>query len=218
MKNNDFIQISQVTWTKEKILENSRLLDSKLDLNVESVERNLLQKKINIYKDPIQHVYLGCPVDDMLTPYPYLSEAMNLIDLPEGATVVELGCGYARLAFVMTEDFPKLHYIGFEIVSERLEEARRCLTKVGFKGELHCKDLFDPDVNIPQAEAYFIGEYGTSRAIEKSLNDLRLISQSKKIFVVVIGPEVKNRIKSDHPWLAKVNEFDAFTMYSNKGV
>ena len=89
--------------------------------------------------------------------------------------------------------------MGPELVPERVREAIRC----GARGMV-CLDLASPDFVLPEAEAYFIYDFGTSAAIERTLAELRGIAARRRITVVGRGRLSRDCIERGHPWLSQV--------------
>ncbi|MCM2277369.1 MAG: class I SAM-dependent methyltransferase [Oligoflexia bacterium] len=198
--------------------EHARHADAWLGLRTESIERGLLSRDPPA---PGQRLWIGTPPRTFLTPYLELREIMETLALVPGATIVDLGAGYARLAFVVARHYPHTRYLGYELVAERVAEARAALERQGFRNaELLRADLSDPSFSPKAAEAYFIYDYGTRNAIAKTLEDLRLIAQATQktlgrgIAVVGRGRASRDAIEREHPWLSQVVPPRHFPHYS----
>jgi hypothetical protein len=68
------------------------------------------------------------------------------------------------------------------------------------------------------AQYYFIFDFGSAPAIDKTLEDLKAIAKHQSIRVVARGRYIRHRIYQSHPWLSSVNEpqdFDHFTIFTS---
>jgi SAM-dependent methyltransferase len=145
------------------------------------------------------------------TPYAELEQMVHELGLPAGSTLVDLGCAYGRLGIVMARRFPSLHFVGFEISPERVAEARRVYSVLGIDPlQVRQADLALPSFCPPRAQAYFVYDYGTRPAVEKTLEDLkglrRQASGESGVFrVVARGRLSRDLIERQHPWLSQVH-------------
>lgn len=151
-----------------------------------------------------------------LTPYTELRAILERLRPPVGGTVVDLGAAYGRMGFVIARNFPKVNFIGFEIDHVRVQEGRRLLPQTGFgrKIDLIQADLTSPEFVMPKADAYFIYDYGTREAVEKTIEDLRQIARTRRVSVAGRGGRVRDVIEKLHPWLSQVVSPEHFARYS----
>jgi hypothetical protein len=77
-----------------------------------------------------------------------------------------------------------------------------------------CADLSDLAFRPLAAEFYFIYDYGTPRAISKTLEDLRVIAQRQAITVVGRGRSSRDAIEREQPWLSQVMKPEHHGHYS----
>jgi precorrin-6B methylase 2 len=131
---------------------------------------------------------------------------LSLLSPAVGSTVVDLGAGYGRMGFVLSRHYPDVSFVGYEIVEERVSEAKRCLEHHGCQNsEMLCEDLSAKEFQPTSADFYFIYDYGSRIAISKTLNDLRTIARSHPIVVVGRGRLSRDLIEQENPWLSGVN-------------
>lgn len=174
--------------------------DDALGLRVKEIEARL--------RDPGdgQQRWLGTHPSVFLTPYVELRAWLARVAPGPGETVVDLGAAYGRLGFVLARHYPEVRFLGFELVPERVEEGRRALARFGARhATLEAADLAARGFTPPPAEIYFVYDYGTREAIEKTLGDLREIAKRKGIRVVGRGRAVRDAIERRHPWLGEVH-------------
>lgn len=178
-------------------------VDAWLGLGAEAVESSL-----NGRQSPEgQRLWLGLPVQAMLTPYVELRAMLERLSPRPGETVIDLGAGYGRMGFVLARHFSQVRFVGYELVAERVAEGRRALDLAGARApgvRLEAADLAAESFELPPAEHYFIYDYGSRGAIDKTLGDLRRIAGRRAITVIGRGRATRDAIERGHPWLAEV--------------
>ena len=153
---------------------------------------------------PAAETWAHVGADTFLTPYTELRRMLALVDLKAGERIVDLGAGYGRLGFVV-EKHTAANFLGLELVAERVAEGARALARFGAKrAELIQADLARPDFSPPPAAWYFVYDYGTRAAIEKTLRDLRERAKAGPVRLVGRGRAVRDAIERSHPWLGEV--------------
>lgn len=162
-------------------------------------------------------LWFGLSPRDLLTPYLEIRRSLASLALEPGMTVVDLGAAYGRMGFVLHRHEPGVRFVGYEYVGERVREGNRALEKFGATlAELHHADLTSPSLKIASADVYFVYDYGTPKAIEKTLYDLKKVAVRSPITIVARGRTCRYAIESRHPWLAKADPFapeDTITIY-----
>ena len=118
------------------------------------------------------------------------------------------------MGWVMARHFPNVNFIGYEFVKERVEEVRRCWKGTHSTFKILVADLSTIDFAPAAAEYYFIYDFGSRQAIEKTLQDLRKIAQERPITVVGRGRASRDAIERQHPWLSQMNAPEHFGNYS----
>jgi precorrin-6B methylase 2 len=188
--------------------EHSVDVDRWLGLEVEKVEKALESWGC---QDPApnstgdQNLWIGLASKSLLTPYSEIRGILSRLSPQDGDTVVDLGAGYGRMAFVMARHYPLVRYVGYEYVGERVKEGLRCIRKTGARNvELLHADLASPNFKPLSAQFYFIYDYGAPKSIEKTLHDLRRIAAVDRITVVGRGRSSRDLIEKNHPWLSQI--------------
>lgn len=194
-------------------------VDAWLGLDTEATE-------LAVGMTPGQQNWAGLPIQALMTPYTELRFILEQLKPQPGETIVDLGAAYGRMGFVLARHFPRSRFIGYELDRARVAEGRRGLEKflssVGVPEtaiRLEVADLEDPRFRMPEAEYYFIYDYGTRAAIEKTLDDLRLLARNQAVTVVGRGRCARDTIERGQPWLSQVSEpehFDHFSIYRSK--
>jgi hypothetical protein len=118
------------------------------------------------------------------------------------------------MGFVIARHFPSIEFLGIEVVPERVAEGAAALSRFSARGRLVEGDL--TRLPLPEADTYFLYDYGSQSAIEKTLNDLRERSMSAPLTVVGRGGATRSLIEKKHLWLSGVippEHFRNFSIY-----
>lgn len=205
------IGLDGVSYTE--IQMHSEAVDRWLGLRVEEVEYNLskvgCRSRAPGSAGEHQQLWFGLASRSLLTPYVEIRTLLAGLAPKSGSTVVDLGAGYGRMGFVVARHHPAVKFIGYEYVGERVNEARRCLAKLDRSSiSMVHADLSAPGFSPEPADFYFMYDYGTQKAIEKTLHDLRRISKTRPITIIGRGRHCRMAIESRHYWLAKKNPLE----------
>lgn len=203
-----FPYLPLLAFSKSEAQTHAAEADRWLTLRVDETERVLATGGS---RDPAretsrqhQQLWFGLEPRDLQTPYLEIRALLeSVLPVSRPQVVVDLGAAYARMAFVIERHFPLARFQGFEYVGERVREARRALSRFGAQRSdvLHV-DLTWPQFQIPQADLYFLYDYGTPAAIEKTLHDLKRIALERPITIVARGRVCRYSIESRHAfWL-----------------
>lgn len=205
-----FPNLGEGKFSKSEAKAHASEVDSYLGLRISAIETKLHHAGS---KSPApeasgdhQQLWFGLDPQDLLTPYLEIRTTLESIDLKNRKHVVDLGAAYGRMGFVIERHFPKLTFTGFEYVGERVVEGAQALKRFGARrATLEHADLTSTKFQIPDADVFFIYDYGTPKAIEKTLYDLRKISLKREILIVARGRNCRYAIESKHPWLLKAD-------------
>lgn len=191
-------------------------VDAWLGLRTQAVEDRLSGPNYLLQSKDVE-TWRGLPVQTMLTPYLEIRSLLEELQPSPGDQIVDLGAGYGRMGFVIGASYPEVRFLGYELVRERVEEAIRCLSKFHYPHvQMVCGDLAASDFQPAEAKYYFLYDYGTRAAIEKTLNDLRQIAQRAPITVIGRGRASRDAVERGHPWLSEIiapRHFDRFSIY-----
>lgn len=211
MKNQDvfdpqepFPLLSEENYSYVSAQEHAEQVDAWLGLRTEQTEASLIKPDTDIN----QQLWTELPVRSLLTPYIEIRLILSLLNIQSNSHLVDLGAGYGRIGFVIAEHYPGVHFTGYELVRERVNEAQRVFTgrKKYQNITLVWADLSAPEFHLQSADYYFIYDFGSCQAVEKSLNDLKRIAQNRAIAVVGRGRMSRHLIESGQPWLSQVVE------------
>ncbi|MBO9665473.1 MAG: methyltransferase [Bdellovibrio sp.] len=217
-----FPLISDEEHTYQEAQEHSVVIDEWLGFRTAEIETALLKSKnYDIQADQTIPVnfWRGLPVQALQTPYTEIRSILKLLDPKADETVVDLGCGYGRMGFVLGLHYPQVNFVGYELVDERVREGNRVLERFNYpRAKIKTQDLTDPEFKPVLAQYYFIFDFGSAPAIDKTLEDLKWIAKNQSIRVVARGRYIRHRIYQTHPWLSSINEpqvFDHFTIFTS---
>ena len=185
----------------EEQCAHSAELDSWLGLDVEANEKKI---QAELLKNPVSdQLWTSVPTKTFLTPYLEIHEMLTRLPLQKNQTIVDLGAGYGRMGIAIGYFFPEIHFLGYEIVQARVSSAQRCFQKMNYtNAQIVCVDLSRSDFKPAVAEYYFIYDYGTRAAIEKTILDLRDLP--KPFTVIARGRASRDCIERQHPWLSGI--------------
>jgi precorrin-6B methylase 2 len=212
---NPFPNLEFGSYSYAMAKEHAAQVDSFLGFNCHAIESSL-QKPAAVASMP-QEAWIGLDVQSFMTPYVEIRTALELMNLQAGDRLVDLGCGYARMAHIIGRHHPGIYFIGYELVRERVCEANRVLAPFQYANvRVEERDLTS---SAPEeASHYFIYDYGSNLAIQKTLSDLQEVAKRRPIQVVGRGRASRMIIHRDHPWLCEVHpprHFDTFSIFQS---
>ncbi len=213
----------------QSIQDHSEYVDTILGFHINEIELNLkstaqiLQPDGNVSTWGRQmhegsQSWVGLNPRQLLTPYHELLEMCRLLNPKAGTTLIDLGAGYARMAFVLNQYEPLAKFIGYEIVEERVTESNRLLKHYELSDSVMiAQDLSSKSFSLPVADFYLLYDYGNVEHIKSTLNDLKNIAFKHPIKVIGRG-RMRGLIDNDHAWLSQVFEpihCETFSLYSS---
>lgn len=213
--------------------QHSQYIDKILGFKLEEVERKLITKAKGVDPEgsheswgPAMHsgvqTWVGLDLQILQTPYSEIMRILQLIKLKPQQHVVDLGAAYGRMGVVIGGLYGKSLFTGFEYVKERVDEGNRIYKDLSLKNcQLEAADLFSADFKLPEADLYFIYDYGHVEHIDRTLRQIAYVSRKRAVKIVARGKFTKQIIASYHPWLelkyeGKLEEFfSVYSAYSN---
>lgn len=138
------------------------------------------------------------------TPYSELEEIIERVDPGKKSLVwADLGAAYGRLGIVLAAIRPTARFIGIELEPERVQEARRIFLSLNLQqAEIQAANL--EEIPLPEADVYFIYDFGTQAAVDRSIEQLRERARTHPIVVIGRGRRIRDTIEGRHPWLGSV--------------
>ncbi len=213
------LELDSFNYSQAKI--HAEKVDHWLGFQITATENLIYQKeterKSGLPDSFPQERWSGLDVQSLSTPYLELRAALGLLNIQPGSWIADLGCAYGRLAHILGRHYPQTYFVGYELVTERVQEAQRVLKKFAYPlVQILERDLVTEPPRA--ADIYFVYDYGSNRAIEKTLQDLREISLQQQFQVIARGRASRALISQHHPWLCEVyppRHFSTFTIYSS---
>ncbi|HSK76359.1 MAG TPA: class I SAM-dependent methyltransferase [Thermoanaerobaculia bacterium] len=132
-------------------------------------------------------------------PYAVLRDLFRLLDLPAGATLLDLGSGYGRVAFY---GYLLLgaRVCGIELVRERVAEARRAQQRLGLSElDFRCGDAATAD--WPETSHYCVLNAFIPSVLPRVVDRLEEIARRRRI--VIASVSTSNLAFDRLPWLEK---------------
>lgn len=146
--------------------------------------------------------WVGLEHQTLQTPYSEIYRILQLLKLKPYQHVVDLGAAYGRMGVVINGLFIKNTFTGYEFVRARVDEGNRVFRDLGMmKTKLITADLSSPDFELPEADVYFIYDYGQVEHIERTLLQIRAVSEKRPVKIVVRGKFTRKIIADRHEWM-----------------
>jgi hypothetical protein len=212
--------------------EHSEKLDLHLGFEIAKIEQQLLECAQSL--DPGgshkswgqslhagNQTWVGLSHQTLQTPYSELKQMCELLNPVPGSRLVDLGAGYGRIGLVLAALYPEVVFLGYEYVLERVAEGRRILEAFRCTGRLEKQDLTAEDFQLPEAEYYFLYDYGTVAHIRKTLGHLEMMAEKKNFKVIARGKGTRSLIQYEYPWLSDIypplhqEQYSIFSMSQN---
>lgn len=206
--NDPFPLLAPGSFTYQQAKLHAEKVDQWLGMDTVKVEAEVAANPAypRLHQEEGQRLWVGLPVQTLLTPYLEIRTMLEDLAPAPGTTLVDLGAGYGRIGFVLTRHFPEVEFIGYEFVKERVEEGARALARFGVqRAQLLQADLFARDFSLPGARYFFLYDYGSREAIERTLESMKRVAQGRSVTVVGRGRLTRDLIERGHPWLSQVN-------------
>lgn len=164
--------------------------------------------------------WVGLDLQTLQTPYSECLRILQLLKIKPYQHVIDLGAAYGRMGVVIGGLYIKNSFTGYEYVKGRVEEGNRVMKELGFsRCQLIEQDLFDPKFELPEADIYFIYDYGQVEHIDHTLKQIEAVAHKRPVKIVVRGKFTKRIIAERHPWMdlkyeGKLEElFSIYTAY-----
>lgn len=164
--------------------------------------------------------WVGLDTHTLQTPYSECLRILQLLKIRPYQHIIDLGAAYGRMGMVIGGLYIKNSFTGYEYVKGRVDEGNRVYREFGLsRCQLVEQNLFDPAFELPQADVYFIYDYGQVEHIDRTLRQIEKIAHKRPVKVVVRGKFTKEIIKEGHQWLdlkyeGKLEErFSIYTAY-----
>jgi len=151
-------------WALESKNSNDTTLDVLLGLNVRLVSLKVAStirtpeaRQARFGNEEIWQSPDGAGMSDSMTDYASIHKLFSRLRIVPGQRVIDMGSGFGRVGLYLGIMYPGVRFTGFEIVSERVEEANRVkkLLELGDEIEFKTQDLSAQDFTLPLADFYY---------------------------------------------------------------
>ena len=191
--------------------KHSEYLDELFGFRCLEIE-NQLAKKSSFEKT----TWKGLHPETLQTPYSQIFHFLKILKQHQIKAIVDFGAGYGRVALVMQSLFPQAKFIGYEIISERFQEAKRVLKALDIENtHMLNEDIVKDDFKIVQAEAYFIYDFSKPHYIKQLLS--KIIEMNHNYFIIARGEGVRSIIHHHFPLFTVYRAYhdEDWSLYSN---
>lgn len=199
-------------------------IDASLGLDVPQIETELLARARAILPSGNHHLWgeaihegnqtwVGLHPETIQTPYLELKEICDLLCLKPKEKVVDLGASYGRLGFILASFYPEISFLGVEYVPERVKAGALVMERLPGNIELIEGDLTDKDFQIPEAQYYFIYDFGKVAHIRETLQRFSLLADKKRFKLIARGKGIRSLIGNEFPWLIEIHSRENFSIF-----
>lgn len=209
--------------------QHSNMIDKILGLRLKYIEEMLIAEAREFEPEgshetwgPSLHdgvqTWVGLDLQTLQTPYSECLRILQLLKIRPYQQIIDLGAAYGRMGIVIGGLYIKNSFTGYEYVKARVNEGNRVLKELGFsRSILIQQDLADSSFELPEADIYFIYDYGQVEHINHTLSQIEATARKRPVKVVVRGKFTKGIIADRNPWLdlqyeGKLEEF--FSIYT----
>lgn len=203
------------SYTYQAAQKHAEIVDQWLGFQIHEIEPAL--RTSNIAR--VHQTWSELSAQSFQTPYCEIRSLLAELNPEKKSVIADLGCAYGRMGFVVGRHYPGVKFLGYEVAQPRVMDSQRVLKSWQYPDvQIFEQNLMAPDFSLPHADIFFIYDYGWNPAIQKTLNDLKVLAQKKLITVVARGRATKHFVFSENPWLS-VNSpplnFDHFSIFKS---
>ena len=193
----------------------AKTLDELIGYQCDPIEDELFEANHeNLFSTPRQFWY-GLDLQTLQTPYSEIVGMVQYLNPQPGEIWLDLGAGHGRMGIVLGCLCPQVSFIGYEYVQLRVDEGNRIFKKWNISlAKMQQADLAREDLELPDADLYFLYDFGSKEDVYKILEKLRVMAQKKSIRVIARGRGVRNWIFMDFPWLYDIHPPTNFTNWT----
>jgi hypothetical protein len=196
----DFALINQEKGLKEARYQSMKW-DELLGFDILAVEKELYSKD-PYDEDYSSRAWMGLPFQTLQTPYSEIVAILNLFKEFDVKEIVDLGAGYGRVGLMVKLMCPGWNFVGYEMVEERVREAKRVYQLQGLDPlALQKKNIIKKDFSLPQADIYFIYDFSDPTDLKIILDQMTKDLFQKEYFLIAKGKAINSLIQVKYPEL-----------------
>lgn len=125
------------------------------------------------------------------THYSLLMDVFNYLLPKDGESIIDVGSGFGRVGLFIGLCFPKVQYLGLELVAERVECSNKAAVRNNFKNiSFKEQDLLLPEYALPTADYYYFYDPLELEGLQKVSLDLKnqsVLNQRKLKIIALSG-------------------------------
>lgn len=179
-------------FTKRQI---SSQIDLDLGFKIKNIEEILKVKALQIAPEthfdqwgPLLHngaqTWVGLDFQILQSSYHDIKVMFDVIKPRPFQKIIDLGAGYGRIGIFLHQFYPLTHFLGIELVEERVKEANRIFANLSTSN----KEMIVGDLGklseLPPGDIYFIYDFGSEEHLKKILELFKTSSNPHSILVV----------------------------------
>jgi hypothetical protein len=153
-----------------------------------------------------------------MTSYSDLTALLSHLNLPSGSVFSELGAGFGRAGLVVGLLYPQLRYLGYELVSPRVEAAHNAHKTMRLDDRVRFQAVnmaeWEPTID-EDADVYYVFCSFREETGRHVLEQLRQIAE-RRTFRLVLNLGMFGFEPQETPWLVHERDLGIFTLYQSR--
>lgn len=200
----------------ESILFSDECLDRILGLHERRIQKKLGTKTLPTpYEE--ESIYLDLDPSDLYTPYRVLCRWGKKLKLKPGTRVVDLGSGLGRIPLTLGLLYPKVQFIGIELMRERHEVAEAARKGLGLNNvQLICANAAKK--GLPAADYYYLFNPFIGDTLRQVFRQLKNKRNHGPFRVAVAQIELPWKYIKKQDWLKPIHRFNADKAWEGIGI
>lgn len=199
LKANEKIEFHKVIFSKVKELfqieatQNSQVLQVSLYRCFDSLDSTLgidYSSESQMPSDAFnkERIFAGS-AESVQSSYSTIFSALREMNPKAGSHLIDLGCGFGRLGFVIGLHRPDMQFTGYEYVDHRIQNAKGCAKQLNLEQNVHfhTQDLSDSNFKLPVADIYYMYDPFSADTYKFILNQMLPISKDHPIMIATKG-------------------------------
>ncbi len=185
-------------------------LDLQLGFQIKKIEETLRTKALQIKPDsffdewgPLLHdgaqTWIGLDFQILQSSYHDLYQIFDFIKPRANEKFIDLGAGYGRIGIFLQYFFPQTHFLGYELVRERVNEANRIYSLFNMQNKKLIQEDLSKLTKLPDGDFYFIYDFGSDEHLKKILELFK--SASGK--TLIVKGQICRRIIENDPYFSE---------------
>lgn len=213
-----------VQWFKSpsffKLTESALFSDECLDRILGLHERRVQHRLKNVelpksYQE--EALYLDLDPEDLYTPYRVICRWGKSLKLKPGTRVVDLGSGVGRIPLTLGLLFPKVTFVGIEIMKERHEMAEKARRGLGLSNvQFLCTNAAKR--GLPAADYYYFFNPFVGDTLRQVFRQLQNQSAHRAFRIAVAQIELPWNYIRKLKWLRPIQTFKADRAWEGIGI